>query len=122
MGTYCFIVKEHEFGESTQKVTHYVEFRCTPVTPGDDVDMDALNLVTKWNEKTMRATFYLTDDSMFRLKDFLQHCGLDTDGHTLGELIPETTNAMFSGYVEHTVSNKDNETIFANIGSTAPAE
>ena len=121
MGTFGFVIADHEFGESAQKKTPYVQFNVSPRVAGEDVDEELLAEVKDWQGKKMRATFYLTEDSIFRLKEFLEHCGIDIEGRTLAEGIPETTGAMFNGYVKHQTAQNGTD-VFANIDSTAPAE
>jgi hypothetical protein len=121
MGTYTFGISGHEFGESAQKKTPFVKFQTTPKVAGEDVDQDMLTEVKDWQSKNMNLTFYLTDDSMFRLKDFLEHCGISTAGRTLGECIPETQGAMFNGYIKHETATNGTD-VFAQIGTTAAAE
>ncbi len=118
-GTYTFNVKGHEFGESTKKHTKYVQFNVNPINPEPDVDMEALNAFENWNQKEMRLTFYLTTDSIFRLKDFMEHCGMNISGRTFDALIPEVTGSQFNGNIEHSVSD-DGKTTYGNIGSTGP--
>lgn len=122
MGTFTFLVKDHEFGESSQKKTPFIQFNVNPRVAQDDVDEEALAAVENWQDRNMRVTFYLTDDAMWRLTDFLEHCGIDMSGRTLAECIPETTNQMFNGYVIQQASQKNPDEMFSSIDSTAPAE
>lgn len=122
MGTYTFAVLEHEMGESSQKKTPFVQFTVSPRAALEDVDEEALAEVKDWQGRKMRVTFYLTDDSIFRLKDFMEHCGIDLSGRTLAEGIPETQGAMFNGYVNHESSQNDPNDFFAKITKTMLAE
>jgi len=122
MGTYAFKVLDHEFGESSQKKTPFVQFNCSPISALEDVDEELLAEIPKWQERKMRVTLYITDDSLFRLKDFLEHCGLDATDRTLAELIPEVTGAMFNGFVKQQASQNDPSEFFAFIDKTMPAE
>ena len=120
-GTYTFAVKKHEFGESKQKKTPYVEFTVGLIAPGQDVDQAELSQVENWNQREMRLTFYLTEDSLFRLREFSEHCGLDISGKTFSQIIPDLTGCQFTGMVEHQVSTRNPGDVFANIGRTAAA-
>jgi hypothetical protein len=119
MGTFTFQVGEHRFDESAKKKTPFVEFKVTPKVAQEDVDEDLLAEVKNWQEREMRLTYYLTDDAIWRLKDFLEHCGISTAGRTLGECVPETAGALVNGYVKHDVNGED---VYANISSTSVAE
>lgn len=118
-GPYTFIVKSHDFGESQQKKTPFVRFIVKPVAPGAGVDTSLLP--EGWQEKEMRLDYYLTQDAMFRLKDFLEHLRLNISGRTIASVIPETINQQFIGNVAHKISEKDKKSVFANIDSTAAA-
>lgn len=120
-GQYQFIVTGHEFGESAQKKTPFVSFKVRPVAPGPDVDQTALAQVKEWNKKEMKYDFYITEDALFRLKDFIGHCGIGTSGRPLDACIPELTNQSFTGVVAQSISEKDHETVYANIVSSMAA-
>jgi len=120
MGNYIFNVVKHDFDKSARKQTPYVRFTATPISPLDDVDQELLP--ENWNQKTMRVDYYLTDDALFRLKDFLEKLGLSLSGRTFAEVIPETTNCQFIGTVTHETSTKNPEDIFANITDVTAAE
>lgn len=122
MGTFAWAILEHRFDESAKKKTPFIEFTVSPRAALDDVDEDLLAEVTNWQDKKMRLTFYLTDDSLFRLKDFMEHCGIDLTGRTIAEGIPETQGAMFNGYVQHEPMQNNPEEMFASISKTMPAE
>lgn len=120
-GTYQFNIKSHEFGESSKKGTPFVEFKCSPMQPLEDVDVEALGQVKNWQAKEMRLTFYLTEDAIFMLKEFLGHLGMDTAGRTFAEMIPETVNCQFNGFCKQSFDAKKPDRVFTNIESTAPA-
>src|SRR5712664_4063770 len=83
-GSYTCIVKglpRHD--KSTKKQTPFVEFTLAVQSAGEDVDEEDLKAwMTKpdgssraLTDATIRATYYTTEDSLYRLKDFLDHCG-----------------------------------------------
>lgn len=130
VGTYDFIVKGlPEFGESTQKKTPFARFTLVYQAAGEDVDEDDLNT---WltdakgethpiTERSTRATFYTTPDALFRLTDFLEHCGIELDGKTVRQAIDETPNCQVRGQISHRPS-EDGQQIFAEIKRTMKAE
>lgn len=124
-GTYDFIVKGlPEYGESSQKKTPFARFTLVFQSAGDDVAEDEL---AEWigdgtlTEKQMKITFYTTPDAMFRLTDFLEHCGIDPEGKTVRQMIDETPNCSVRGVVSHRASD-DGQQIFAEIRRTMAAE
>lgn len=121
-GTYTFIVKSHTFDESSQKKTPFVRFMCSPMAPGEDVDPAALAEIENWNQKEMKLDFYLTDDAIYRLREFAEQCGIGISGRTFADIIPELTNTQFLGEVGHEISKKNPEEVYANIVNTAAAD
>lgn len=106
-GTYQGVINSFKFGESAQKKTPYLQLVVNNVQPGDDVDRDQLSsyrenfpgVIEKWQ---VTYEFYLTDDALFMLKEFLQSMGIDTTGRSYDETIPELRNrpVQFSVVVE----------------------
>ena len=130
MGGYIWTIKGmYETGESAQKKTPYVEFTCVPIQATEDVDQDELKATLSrkngqdklLGDMTQRLTFYLTEDALWRLKEFLGHCGIDTEGRTLSSALEDTPGCQFLGNIRHEPS-RDGSTIFAKIGTTAKAE
>jgi hypothetical protein len=93
-GTYFGTISEYKFDESKKQKTPYVRFTVKGISPGDDVDQSALAGdaengpidLTKWSPN---RDFYLTDDALYRLKDLLESCKIDTKGRSWNELIPQ---------------------------------
>lgn len=114
-GNYEFLITDYEFDESRRKKTPFVRFDCRPVSAHDDVEQD--DLPTNWNEKTTRHTFYMTDDALYRLDEFLADVlGIELSGREYNETIPEAINQSFVGEITHSVPEGDNPP-YANITS-----
>lgn len=123
-GTYLAGIVSHEFGTSTKKGTPYCRFNFQPLAAQDDVDEEALEEVGGvefLSKKRMRYEFYLTDDAMFRLREFLEEAlGLNCSGRNFDEVVPETANMQVLISVVHTLSDDGKET-YANIDTFAKA-
>lgn len=130
-GSYLWVVQGlPRMDKSSKKQTEFVEFTIKCVAAGDDVDPDALDLFLTMPDGTkkplgdfvQKATFYLTESSLWRLKDFLKHCGIDLDEtESLRQAIEETPNCQVVGYVKHE-SSQDGESVFARVDKFASAE
>lgn len=122
-GTYLGTITGHEFDESQKKKTPFVRFHIQPVSPEPDVDEELFTEFggqAKLASKKQRTDFYLTEDSMFRLTDFLKDvCKLDADGRTLAELIPETTGVQIKFNISHSINNGE---VYANIADMAAVD
>ena len=119
VGTYlCIVDGVPRFDKSKQKQTDYVEFSLRPVTPGPDVDQQALTDAGGIGEKKLRVTFYLTEDSVYRLDVFLfEHLGIEM-GTSRKEAIAQAPGRQVNATVSHQAS-ADGQAIFANVTGTA---
>lgn len=127
VGSYnCAVKGMPKFGESAKKKTPFVEFTLSPMEAREDVDPDDLEqALTKkdgtkklLSEMTIRATYYTTEDALYRLKDFLEHCGLDVEGDaSLQELVEQTNGCQVGANIRHTASD-DGAGVYANLGAT----
>lgn len=125
VGHYRFAIKGFEFLESSQKKTPYVQFQCAPLAPEEDVDptmFEEFGGVAKLGNKSLRLDYYLTEDALFRLREFLEDTmGLSCQGRSFGEVIPEVKDLEFIGQVAHKAS-QDGKDTYANIVATAKVE
>lgn len=136
--------------KSKNKGTDFVEFTCVPQGPamGEegnlDVDQELLDEAltrrdgtkTAIQSKSQSLTFYLTEDAIYRLEDFLRHLGFeiptDAEKKTMSEeeldalpsfrqMLAESGNRTFGGYVSHKPS-EDGTKMYANITKTFALE
>ena len=130
VGTYLWATKDQPKQDKAKTGTEYVEFTCIPLQAGEDVDAEALQEcltnkatgeVKPLGSKTRRLTFYLTEDSIYRLNDFLTHLGVEAGSTTLRQRLSMSPGCQFLGSVIHKPS-QDGTAIFDNIGNTAPVE
>lgn len=108
-GTYHAIIASTSFGNSSQKGTPFCRFHFAGVNPGEDVDLDMAKDedgtpidFSKWKPTT---DFFLTEDALYRLKEFLVSLGIPGTGRKIKEMIPEARNLP----VLLTVSMKAND-------------
>lgn len=122
-GSYvCVVAGLPEFDKSTKKETPYAKFTLRPIAAGDDIDAEDLEAAGGLEGKTIQATYYLTEASLWRLKKFIQDCGVDVeDDRTLGQQIEDVPNQTVIAYIKHRPS-ADGESMFAELANTAPAE
>lgn len=120
-GSYLCVVRglpRHD--KSSKKQTPFVEFTLAVQAPGEDVDAEDLQSMGGADNKTIRATYYITDDALWRLKDFLGHCGIAEEG-SLRQMIDDAPNAQVVAFVKHRAS-EDGQSVFAELAKTAPAD
>lgn len=123
-GTYLGVVSKYEFGESQQKKTPYVRYHISSVAPGPEVDMEenARNGIdlAKWSPY---KDYFLTDDALYRLREFIESCGISVDGRSFNETIPEVVGKPIQFECVNTTSSKPGKEaeIYSNVGDISGA-
>lgn len=126
IGTYLFIVSGMpRYDKSSQKQTEFTEFTLKFMQPGEDVDQEELENVLKGEvltEKSLKATFYHTENSIWRLDDFHEKCGLELDSEVSRRRRNEAcVGCQIWGSVGHEPS-KDGQSVFAKLTGFAKVE
>lgn len=123
-GSYLCVVRGlPRLDKSTKKQTPFIEFTLQLSHAGEDVDQEELAAMGGVANKTLKATFYYKEeepDSLWRVKDFLEHCGIAQEG-SIRAMFDNTPNCEVVAYVKHEPSN-DGTSVFAVVGKTAPTE
>ena len=121
VGHYKAVVKSFEFGKAdNERQTPRCRFMIQPIEPQEDVDIDALQQVNKWSEKPLRLDQWITEDAMWRFKQFLERdCRLPTNGRSFNEVVPESVNQLIIIEITHTISRGSGDAV-AIINSTSP--
>lgn len=126
VGTYLCVVKgQPKFDVSSKKKTEFAEFSLYVLQAAEDVDQEALAEALNGKplaEKTIRATYYLTEDAIYRLKEFLDHLGIEeTPGMTLRQRISGAPGRQVLAAIRHRPSD-DGTAVYAELASTAAVE
>lgn len=122
VGTYLCTVASWRQDKSTKKGTPFIEFTLKPVAADEDVDTDALTEMGGFDGRQIRATYYITEDAVWRLDEFQEHCGVDLDdGNSRRMRLDQCINAQVLAYVKHEQSEDGSQT-FMRLGRTAPAD
>ena len=122
-GSYITVlVGQPRFDKSAKKQTEFVEFTHKLLAAQEDVDEDELKAMGGIKEKVMKNTFYLTEGAAWRLKEFLEHCGIDLDEcENLRAAVEETPGKQVGIFVNHEAS-QDGTSIFARVGKSFVVE
>lgn len=122
---FCVVSGLPRFDKSAKKQTPFVEFMLKVQSAGEDVDVDALAEMGGIADKQIKATYYLTDDAEYRLKEFLNDLDipLEEDGTALThrQRIEQAPGRQVIATIKHTASD-DGESVYANLGGTAKVE
>ena len=118
----CVVQGLPKMDKSSKKGTEYVEFTYKVLAAGEDVDADDLKAMGGISDKTIRDTYYITENSLWRLKKMLLDCGIEEDDETsLRQMINDTPGKQLLVSIKHTASD-DGQSVYANVGSTAAVD
>lgn len=122
-GTYvCVIQGSPRYDKSSKKGTDFVEFNLRPIAAESDVDESELDESGGLEGRLLRATFYLTEDSIYRLDEFHSHCGIDLeDGQSRRQRNDAVVNTEVRAFVKHETS-QDGSRIFARFNRSLPVD
>lgn len=122
VGTYLAVVTGFEFKVSSQKATPFVQYKIKLVAPMEDVDQTALATyggMEKLTQKEMTYDLYMTDDSKWRHREFLENTlKIVFGGRGWQPAISESTNKQLKVHIAHKPS-ADGKAVYANIDDTA---
>jgi hypothetical protein len=128
-GTYqCIVDGQPRMDKSSKKGTEFVEFSLRPMGALDDVnEKDLIAALTSGDgsvkalsDKRIRATYYLTEDALWRLKKFLVNDLQITEGKKkIRQMVSEAQNQQVLATIKH-VPSEDGTGIFPQLASTAP--
>lgn len=121
VGEYLCTVKGMPRYDKSKKGTEFAEYTLIINQAMDSVDADELKAIEGGVVgKTIKATYYLTDSALWRLKEFFEHCGLDVENaESLRELMDQPNGSQVIASVKHEAS-EDGKRTFARLASTAP--
>lgn len=130
VGDYIWQVQgQPRFDKSSQKKTEFAEYTLVPLAAIEgSVDMEALDTALTnaatgekkaLSAKTMKATFYLTEDALWRLTEFLEACEVeDGEGISLRSRVMGAPGCQVVGTIRHRPNN-DGTAFFAEFGGFA---
>jgi hypothetical protein len=117
VGTYTAVVRGMpEFFESSKKKTPGARFTLEMLAAGEDVDQDDLEAMGGFEGKTLRHDLWLNDDLLWRAKDFVEACGLDTSEGSIGQLLEACNGAQVMIEVRHEPALDGSDSVFARVG------
>jgi hypothetical protein len=122
-GSYDALVKSFDFGEArNEKKTPYVKFTYNILSPREDVDADAFEEcggMARLSRAAINDSFYITEDALFRLREFLEiKLGLEDEvaEMSLKEAISEAINRSVVVQLIHAPSKNPEDPPYVNVG------
>lgn len=111
VGNYPGVVKSFEVGDKNKNKTPYVRFHLQPTgwpdgaSPQVHEDGTPIDLT----KRQMRRDYFLTDDAVYRLDEFLRSCGIDLTGRGYDECLPEANGKAVVIEVKQYMNQTSNE-------------
>lgn len=130
VGSYLCRIPQPEYGKSSLKKTPFVQYDLKILSALEDVDPAALAECGDVAGRTIRATYYTTEDAIYRLDEFHAHCGIDLGKPASRRQRNEAiVNGTVVAHVRHEEENLSKEDlangvvprVFARLSRTAPA-
>lgn len=124
-GTYRATIQRYDFQTSREKGTPGVRFHLQFIGAEDDVDqtalVDAHGAPLDLSKIQKFSTFWLTDNSDYRLADFLKSLGIKTEGRDFNETLPETINGTVLVPITQRLDKKDPMKMLNDVGDITGA-
>lgn len=117
MGDYPAIIKSYEFGESNRNKTPRLSLRLVLIDWPDTIpleDRDGIDI----SKRQLSKDYYLTEDALWRLADFMRSCGLTG---TVEENVPSLEGQQVLAEVQY-YTNKQTGEIGNQIGKLVGLE
>lgn len=127
-GNYLGEVVQYAQTTSSKKGTPGIDYTIRITEALDDVDEDELEEFLKDSgvsslreaDKQLHNTQWITEKSLLMFKDFLEHCGVDTEGKNLKDIYTEPLGETVGVYV--TQGTSQNDRVFNDISRTFKPE
>lgn len=118
-GTAQVAVESWEQVKSGKKGTPGVQFNFTLISYQEDVDEEQLKEYGDIVGVKFRDTIWITENSLWRLRETLEAMGLETEDREFKEVLAECIGAEVYVVIEHQVS-QDGEAKFARVKNYLP--
>lgn len=123
VGTYLVLLQgQYQTGESSVKKTPFVFFPAKVLMAQEDVSQSEVEAFGGVQGKELKGRqglqFYLTDESAYRLKEFLvDHLGIEPGDKSLKEMMTEAPGKQVLVTISHQPSD-DGKRIFGQVAKT----
>lgn len=124
-GYHCVVAGLPEQIVSSEKKTPGFKYTLKPIGTDEDVDAEELAKLGGLDGKTIFHTCWISQDpnkvetTVAMMREFLEHCGIDSEGKSINEMIDEVPNAEVMVFLKHTPL-QGREGFRAEIAKTGP--
>lgn len=119
-GSYVALIKTWTFDQTkSEKKTPFARVELEIKAALDDVNQVDLEEFGSVDGKKVKHDFYLTENSLFGLQQFvLEHVGLDLQGMSLDQALPQTVNNQVGVKIKHEIDKNNPEIVYARVDGT----
>jgi hypothetical protein len=118
VGSFLGLISGFEFKESSKQKTPFVQYKVKPQQALEDVDpalLEGIDLTSK----ELKVDFYLTEEALYRLDEFLkEHCGISIEGLPYDQAIGKAVNSVVGFTIKHETDQRDPKIVYSKIGTT----
>ena len=108
-GNYQYVIKGFETGDNNKNKTPYLRLAIGLLGYGEDIDQSEIDPGIDLSKRQMRKDFYLTDDSLWRLDEFIKTTGIDFEGKDYEEVFPLLVGEQGIAEVQQYMNQQNNE-------------
>jgi hypothetical protein len=121
VGTYLVgVIGLPEYGESERKKTPRARYTLEILEPQQDVDPVAVEERGGVVGSTIRHDVWLTDNNMWRAREFVENCGISIGQMGIGEALESVNGAQLLVLIRHEPAQDGSDQLYARIAKTMP--
>lgn len=109
IGDYGGVVRSQEVGDNNRNKTPYVRFGLVLTDWPQDLQIEDRPPDVDLNKRQLRKDYFLTDDSLWRLDDFIRSCGIEPNGRPYEEILPELIGQPVTIQINHYTNQQTGE-------------
>lgn len=109
IGDYQGVVRSHEVGDNNRNRTPYVRLGIVLTEWPDNVPAEDRPEGVDLNKRQLRKDFFLTDESLWRLDEFIRSCGIDPSSRVYEDVLPELVGQPVTVQVQHYMNQQNGE-------------
>lgn len=101
IGDYQGVIRSHEVGDSNRNHTPYVRFGITLTEWPESFGPQDIPAEIDLGKRQLRKDFFLTDESLWRLDEFIKSTGVNATGRKYEDVLPELIGQPVKVEVRH---------------------
>src|SRR5260221_4712227 len=109
IGDYPGVIKSYELGDQNKNKTPYVRFHVGLLGWADSIPESERQADLDLSKRQMRRDYFLTEDALWRLDEFLRSIGVKLEGRSYEEALPDAIGASILAEVQQYINQTNSE-------------